>query len=327
MLTARAFAADLWYCNAASPPRNGRFAARPADLRESLWNPPAISVKSARAGPAARGRARWLHAKQSAVSYGISWALHMALFAYLGSISDEPPALKAVEQGVAAVPLSAITTAPDAAQPIDAEQPVDFKLYVPVASDHAIPPPIHPVDVSLQRPAESLQAAPHLPEQIELAPQSEIRIATPLRREVTQEVSRAPPQPSAPLRETRTAAVDPSLLKPEVEVLATAAQSASSAASFGAADELPRKRATNAAPAYPAAARAAGQQGTVILLVRLAASGSVESVSVTASSGFQLLDDSALQTVRRWRFDPARRGGRPIPFDVEVPIRFSLRAR
>ncbi|MBX9635158.1 MAG: energy transducer TonB, partial [Magnetospirillum sp.] len=32
----------------------------------------------------------------------------------------------------------------------------------------------------------------------------------------------------------------------------------------------------------------------------------------------------ALDAVKRWRFAPARQGGRPIVAAVEVPVRFSL---
>ena len=37
-----------------------------------------------------------------------------------------------------------------------------------------------------------------------------------------------------------------------------------------------------------------------------------------------VLDDAALQTVRRWRFVPARRGDTPVESWVDVPIIFRL---
>ena len=81
------------------------------------------------------------------------------------------------------------------------------------------------------------------------------------------------------------------------------------------------------APAYPARSRRRAEQGTVTLHILIAADGSVERIEIVESSGFDDLDESALETVRsRWRFVPARRSdGRPVESWVLVPIRFALR--
>ncbi|MDB5108630.1 MAG: periplasmic protein TonB, partial [Candidatus Binatus sp.] len=79
------------------------------------------------------------------------------------------------------------------------------------------------------------------------------------------------------------------------------------------------------APIYPASARRREQQGTVILRVLVAADGSVERAEVAESSGIDVLDESALETVRsRWRFIPARRGAITLESWVLVPIQFAL---
>jgi protein TonB len=66
-----------------------------------------------------------------------------------------------------------------------------------------------------------------------------------------------------------------------------------------------------------------GFEGTVVLRVVVAADGRPVSVTVLESSGHDVLDASALETVRtRWRFVPARRNGIPIEDAVQVPIRF-----
>ncbi len=83
--------------------------------------------------------------------------------------------------------------------------------------------------------------------------------------------------------------------------------------------------ATNPPPAYPAIARRRAQQGTVTVSVLVGADGSVERAEVADSSGFDTLDDAALETVRsRWRFVPARHGGLAVESWVLVPIRFAL---
>ena len=82
----------------------------------------------------------------------------------------------------------------------------------------------------------------------------------------------------------------------------------------------------NPHPAYPEEARRARQEGLVQLRVRVDAGGGVISASVTRSSGFPLLDERALSTVRdRWSFKPARVAGVGVSSEVIIPIRFSLR--
>ncbi|MEW6296362.1 MAG: energy transducer TonB, partial [Thermodesulfobacteriota bacterium] len=81
----------------------------------------------------------------------------------------------------------------------------------------------------------------------------------------------------------------------------------------------------NPKPPYPLIARRMGAQGVVVLRVLVQANGTVGEVTVSQSSGFSVLDESALKTVReRWRFVPARLDGRPVASWVEVPIRFVL---
>jgi periplasmic protein TonB len=91
-------------------------------------------------------------------------------------------------------------------------------------------------------------------------------------------------------------------------------------------DVLPRKVAANPRPPYPAEARRLGIQGVVILEVRVNAQGTVESLRIAESSGFDSLDKSALDTVTQWRFEPAYRGGQPVEAVVNVPVRFTIRS-
>jgi protein TonB len=81
------------------------------------------------------------------------------------------------------------------------------------------------------------------------------------------------------------------------------------------------------APFYPISARRSNEQGEVILRVLVAADGAVKRVEITQSSGFEQLDDSAIETVsHRWRFEPAHRLGAAVESWVIVPIRFRLSA-
>lgn len=80
----------------------------------------------------------------------------------------------------------------------------------------------------------------------------------------------------------------------------------------------------NPRPPYPEIARRRGYQGTAVLLVRVMKDGSVGEVRLAQSSGYEILDRSALETVKTWRFFPAMVGHEPVEMEILVPIRFEL---
>jgi protein TonB len=75
---------------------------------------------------------------------------------------------------------------------------------------------------------------------------------------------------------------------------------------------------------YPAVAKSRGWEGKVMLKVKVSAKGLSESVEVEHSSGHEILDDSAIEAVKQWRFVPAKQGETPIASTVIVPIVFHL---
>jgi len=80
----------------------------------------------------------------------------------------------------------------------------------------------------------------------------------------------------------------------------------------------------NPAPDYPLLARKRGWQGRVVLKVHVSSNGNPEEIRVQASSGFALLDKTATDSVRHWRFVPARRGDVAVDGWVMVPLDFKL---
>ncbi|MFZ5512882.1 MAG: energy transducer TonB [Pseudomonadota bacterium] len=80
----------------------------------------------------------------------------------------------------------------------------------------------------------------------------------------------------------------------------------------------------NPPPPYPPLSRRLGEQGKVQLRVHVNTEGLPTAVEIKSSSGSPRLDEAALETVRKWRFVPARQGDRPVAAWVVVPINFRL---
>jgi len=80
----------------------------------------------------------------------------------------------------------------------------------------------------------------------------------------------------------------------------------------------------NPAPVYPTLSRRMHEEGRVVLRVFVNARGGAEDVQIGSSSGHPRLDDSARETVRRWKFVPAKRGSDAVPAWVLVPVSFRL---
>jgi periplasmic protein TonB len=78
-------------------------------------------------------------------------------------------------------------------------------------------------------------------------------------------------------------------------------------------------------PSYPSTARRLGIEGTSMLRVHVAADGRVTDVQVDQSAGHPDLDRAAADAVRRWKFEPGRRGSEPIGMWVRLPVQFVLK--
>ncbi len=82
------------------------------------------------------------------------------------------------------------------------------------------------------------------------------------------------------------------------------------------------RRHNNPAPPYPRNSRRLGEEGEVLLEVLILEDGTVGEIRVLKSSGYPRLDASALNAVKRWRYEPARLGGKPIAYRHVQPIQF-----
>ncbi len=76
-------------------------------------------------------------------------------------------------------------------------------------------------------------------------------------------------------------------------------------------------------PTYTAEARAAKLEGTFVSSVVIDDSGNVADVEVVRPLD-RGLDESAAETLRTWKFEPARKDGKPVPVKVVVEVSFKL---
>ena len=77
-------------------------------------------------------------------------------------------------------------------------------------------------------------------------------------------------------------------------------------------------------PRYPESARRAGAQGVTTLRVRVLENGRVGEVLVEQSAGFRDLDLAAMEAVKKWLFEPAKRGKDAVSVWVMLPVKFEL---
>lgn len=76
-------------------------------------------------------------------------------------------------------------------------------------------------------------------------------------------------------------------------------------------------------PEYSEEARKAKWQGTVVLWVIVSPDGRTRDIKVQRSLGLGL-DEKAVEAVRSWKFDPAKKDGQPVAVQINVEVNFRL---
>jgi TonB family protein len=74
-------------------------------------------------------------------------------------------------------------------------------------------------------------------------------------------------------------------------------------------------------PKFPDLPPDAEPRGTVVMLVGVNAKGQVAAVRVLRSDE-KAFEQSAVETVKKWKFKPAEKSGRPVPVQVTVEMKF-----
>lgn len=87
-------------------------------------------------------------------------------------------------------------------------------------------------------------------------------------------------------------------------------------------DAVPRAR-VQIGPVYPPEARVRGMDGEVLVAFTVDEEGRVLNPRVMRSTD-AVFDEAACRAVAKWRFEPGRRHGRVVRFNMAVPMRFRV---
>jgi protein TonB len=128
--------------------------------------------------------------------------------------------------------------------------------------------------------------------------------------------------------ETAKKAVDPSKVAPRGTAPPTMApvsrnQVASRVPTAGVTYVLPKRRKPSQPP-YPETLKAQGIEADVTVLVKLAADGRVETVTIVKGSGHPEFDQAARAAAQGEAFEPATRDGVAVPYTLSFTYRFRL---
>jgi protein TonB len=225
----------------------------------------------------------------------------MAVLVWLPTAALTTDAQLSGRQSVLSV---AFVDAPSEAQP----EPV-VHVQIDVAEvDVRQPPPIEPCPVPIPRTETPPPSA-----ELAMAMLDPLETITPA-RDTPRRVTSRPPQievePIAPAPRRAPARPRASIATP---------------AMVGSVERTSPKPLDNPLPEYPIEALRRALHGRVTLRVKVSAAGNVSDLAVAQSSGYLSFDEAALEAVRDWRFEPARRFGRPVASTVLLPIRFMPR--
>ena len=130
-----------------------------------------------------------------------------------------------------------------------------------------------------------------------------------------------PPDPVAP----KLAEPEPERERMETPEIPPPSPPAPAVAPKQAKIDAPPKPHKAIKPDYPKGARQRGEQGDVVLEIRVNAAGIVDRVDVVSPSGFPELDEAAVRAARAARFTPAKSGGSAVASTARLTLTFKLK--
>ncbi len=150
--------------------------------------------------------------------------------------------------------------------------------------------------------------------------QAEVRLTPPTHN---------PPAPSSHPEEGKIVIASQGIFLPNLSSSGSSRESVGRVAKYPSSSDgesrlAQPKYAENPKPFYPPEARKKGYEGEVVLKAEILTDGRVGQIEVRKSSGYEILDRSALQSVKQWKFIPAKKGEDPINLWVNIPIKYQL---
>jgi protein TonB len=203
------------------------------------------------------------------------------------------------------------------------------KLFTtPPAAPADQPPPIFQVSLQKLPPPRLPQELEHKPPEPHKAPEDAVRQRPKLTRPVPILVDTPTTDPVPPDTQVKKYELGDELLPgvpgppmPEGTVDGDSTDG-------GSVDQIPvfykMKLRDMKPPIYPPRCLRMGIEGIVKVRVLVGEDGRPQQVSIGKSSGDAGLDQSALDAVRDWRFEPAKKGGVPVRAWAILPIEFKL---
>jgi protein TonB len=152
-----------------------------------------------------------------------------------------------------------------------------------------------------------------------------VTTARPRLRQRSKRVPVSDAKPSPTITPKETAVVEAPLASPQVPATRPAMQASSAPSSVTSAPRVPAFHLVYAPqPAYPRLAQQLGLEGRVVLGIWVSANGVPDTIVVKESSGYDSLDESAKEGVRKWRFEIRDSVGALAGGWVTQPITFRL---
>lgn len=208
-------------------------------------------------------------------------------------------------------------------EPTEPPRPIRVSLVEP-------PPAVRAPTLEIPRPAAPTppQSRPRLlpPAQSPVSPSPSVSAMTAKAAEAAAAPATSVPAAAEPMPSAGVAEPTPAQSPQASASAPTLPRQAASAAAPATEPRFDAAYLNNPAPPYPGVSRRLGEHGRVLLRVQVDERGVPTNVSLRASSGYERLDSVAVETVRRWKFVPARRGDEAVGAWVLVPIVFNLRS-
>ena len=265
----------------------------------------------------------------------------MVLFALSGGGAGNSSGMGTGMEGQGAVLLAELVALPSSDMqdsPFSTAEAVTEEV-TPLAPD--VQHPALPTDTTLAEAPPLQEAAPSLPE-ITALPALKNAVAPlkkPLPEHTAHTVSKSakpkntahpPPQPpstqgsalsgSSPAMESLAGATGQGTLTPNRH------EGAGNGPLTGNVDVDAKPRITKRAKVeYPEVARRKKLTGQVVVRFHLDENGTISRLAVMQAEPAGIFDDAAVAAVKKWKFQPATKDGKPVPYWVELPIHFSLK--